>query len=115
MIEGLVLLTAVSTVAFGLVDAVKPVLDPILKLLGLTGLPVKPALAIAASIYTSIAVHASIFKVLGVAFFASPVAAYVITGALASLGAKAIYDRFGGLLVSKIKSAEDKVRKFVKK
>jgi len=68
-----------------------------------------PTLALIFSIYNAIRLHANVFALSGVKFYGTSIEAYILSGIVASLGAKEIYSRFGDFV--KPKDKENEVRK----
>lgn len=93
MVEGLVLLVIVATIAYGIVDAIKALFRKDFWW---------PSLALAVSVYLAVVTRTDVLGVLGLRVLVNPIHSYVVTGILASLGAKGLHERFGDL-VAKIK------------
>lgn len=116
---GLILITLVSVVGYGLVDALKVIMRNIF--VYKYRKVIYPIIATLLCVYIANLLHASIFSVLNAKFYGTPTEAYVITGILASLGAKEVNDRFGSFVGKTAKtinltpSVEDLVDKVSKK
>ena len=63
-----------------------------------------PTLALIFSVYNAIRLHANVFALSGVKFYGTSIEAYILSGIVASLGAKEIYARFGDFVKPKKES-----------
>jgi len=74
-----------------------------------------PTLALIFSIYNAIRLHANVFALSGVKFYGTSIEAYILSGIIASLGAKEIYTRFGDFVKPKNGGNENKSKQYSNK
>ena len=107
LLSGLDIIALVSLLSYSLTDVVKLALNKVPGFNKISNV-LLPTLTVACSIYIALLLHANLFTQLNVNVYGAVVQAYVITGLLASLGSKAVHDRFGHLIARKPRIEEIK-------